>query len=119
MNLGNTTLEGKSGTTYDFKVYSLDTSFEAIGAVYCFVQLEDIPLREQRDQNDLVLPGNDFTHVEDIIYVGQTSDLSIGFEDHRVKQGANCIYIHEESSNSRRLSIERDLITKWKPSCNE
>ena len=94
---------------YSFNVYSWDTSFKPLGAVYCF---------SKRTVNPQGLGEHD------ILYVGITNDLSVRFNDHHKegcaeKNGANCICIYQEDSEEARKQIEKDLISKHKPKCNE
>jgi len=109
--LGAIIFTGASGTKYNFDVYSIDTKFDDVGAVYFFTK------RIKKDGQDK------YTHTKHI-YVGQTGDLSERFEDHHKmpcikKNGANCICIHVESNASKRTEIESDLIAAYKPVCND
>lgn len=106
--LADVTFIGASGTNYEFEVYPWGTNFNAVGAVY-FVT--------ERSRNS----DGGYNHSR--IYVGQTSDLSERFDDHHKagcfgKKGANCICVHTEDIESRRLRIEADLIAKYAPPCN-
>lgn len=106
--LGVLTLTGASGTKYQFNVYSYDTKFKEMGAVYY------ISKRTKK---------SDGTGSHTKIYIGQTEDLSERFDDHHKeecfkKHGANCKSIHAESSEQKRLAIESDLIDALTPPCN-
>ncbi len=97
------TASGSSGAQYSFEVYPWDTSFNAVGAVY-------LVLRKGNPSFDL-------------LYVGQTDDLSSRFDNHHKqpyfdRKGRTHIAVLVESSEARRLRIESDLIAKHQPSCN-
>lgn len=97
------TAKGASGTSYSFDVYPWGTTFKAVGAVY------------------LVLKKNQSNYA--ILYIGQTGDLSERFDDHHkascfTRHGRTHIGILVESSGTRRLAIEADLIANYKPVCN-
>jgi len=96
------TLRGRSGATYDFDVYPWGQQFNPVGGVY-------VVLREPADG---------------IIYVGQTGDLSARFDVHHKAacfqlHGRRYIGVRVENSEQRRLVIEDDLITAYRPPCNE
>jgi hypothetical protein len=98
------TLRGVSGRSYDFDVYPWGTSFKSVGAVYT------------------VLKRNvtNFT----ILYIGQTDDLSERFDNHHKRpcfdrNGKTHIGLHLESDESRRFSIETDLVRNYSPVCND
>lgn len=98
------TVEGISGTQYEFDVYLWGTQFKPVGAVY-------IVLKKKPTGN------------YDLLYVGQTGDLSERFDNHHKKpcfdrNGKTHIGVRVESSEKRRLSIEADLTAKYKPVCN-
>jgi hypothetical protein len=107
--LGTVTFTGNSGAKYGFNVYSLDTDFKEIGAVYFFTK------RVKKENGK-------FTHTKHI-YVGQTEDLSERFDNHHAmpcikRHGTNCICVHSESSESKRRQIEDDIIAAYTPTCN-
>lgn len=99
------TLKGKSGNTYNFDVYPWGTSFKPLGAVYVVLKK---------------LSNGNF----DLIYIGQTEDLSTRFDDHHKqscfdRNGKTHIGIHLESSEKRRLAIEADLLANYNTPCND
>lgn len=102
------TFKGKSGKEYAFDVWHMDQAFNDVGAVYAVTR---------RYKN-----GNTYSH--DIIYVGETGDLSTRFGDHHKadcfeEHSANCICTHREKDEDSRLAKEDDLIKKHKPVCND
>ena len=108
-SIGAIKLTGWSGMEYNFEVYSLDTSFESVGAVYAITK------RTAR------IDGSG-TH--DIVYIGQTGDLSERFDDHHQadcfkRHMANCVSIHLDDNETSRLAKEADLIGKFSPDCND
>jgi hypothetical protein len=105
----NLPLTGASGTTYDFSVHSKDVTFKALGAVYAIT-------KRYKKSDDK------FGH--DVIYIGQTKDLSTRFYDHHRevcfdRNNWNCICVHLDSNESSRLKKESDLIEKHDPPCNK
>ncbi len=106
---GTMTITGQSGTQYAFEVFSWDTNFNDVGAVY--VITKRIPKTEG---------GGSHTYV----YVGETGDLSERFDSHHkiecfAQHGANCICVHVESGEKSRLVKESDLIAALNPPCND
>jgi len=95
---------GASGGRYSFDVYSWGQAFRALGGVY-------LVLRRTANGN------------YDVLYVGQTGDLSERFDQHH-KQGCfdrnqrTHIGILLEGSEQRRLAIEQDLLGNYKTVCN-
>jgi predicted GIY-YIG superfamily endonuclease len=58
-----------------------------------------------------------------LLYVGQTGDLSERFEDHHKaacfdRNGKTHIATRGEGSEQKRLAIEADLIRNYQPTCN-
>ncbi|MGD0037567.1 MAG: GIY-YIG nuclease family protein [Bacteroidota bacterium] len=108
IKFGTVTFSGKSGTSYEFFAYSTDTEFNAVAGVY-------VVTRRTLDNSSHA------SHTR--IYVGQTEDLSVRFDNHHKadcfkKHKANCICIYREDSEGQRLAIEQDLIEKYNPPCN-
>ena len=98
-------LTGVSSKKYTFNVYSSDTSFKAIGAVY------------------LISKRNHINRNHDFIYIWETGDLSTRFDNHHRqscfdKNWYNCISVYTENNEDERLEIETDLIDKYDPPCN-
>ncbi|MGA2456726.1 MAG: hypothetical protein ABSF85_04100 [Terriglobales bacterium] len=107
--ISTATFSGLSGTKYSFNVYPMDQSFKAIGAVYAVTR---------RYKNS----KSGYSH--DIIYVGETGDLSTRFDDHHkadcfVSHNANCICTHVDKDEDSRLNKEDDLIKQQNPDCND
>jgi hypothetical protein len=103
-NTATLTLAGASGAKYNFEVFRLDTSFNPVAAVYAVTR---------RDSNG--------QHT--VVYIGQTRNLPERFDDHHKemcfrRHSANCICVHGEGSERRRLAIEADLIANYAPPCN-
>ena len=102
------TLSGKSGKNYSFDVYVLDSDFPHVAGVYA------VTLREQKDED---------TGTHDVKYYGQAEHIDDRFDTHDKadcfkRERANCVCVHQESSEARRLAIEADLLAKEKPPCN-
>ena len=97
---------GKSGREYPYSIYGIDTAFNAAPGNYVFAE-EASP--------GLFLP----------IYIGQTADLSEGFDWHHVmpcikRNRAKFIHIHLNASGEEaRCKEASDLIARWDPPCNQ
>lgn len=97
--------KGASGTNYTFYVYPWGTDLKPIGGVY-------MVLRKPSSNGNY-----------DILYVGQTSDLSERFDNHHKKpcfdrNRKTHISARAESSEQRRLVIESDLLRNYNTTCN-
>ncbi|MDQ7047399.1 MAG: GIY-YIG nuclease family protein [Sulfurovum sp.] len=106
--IGTLTLTGLSGNKYKFNVYSFDTTFKELGAIYYIS-------KRTTDSN------GKGTHSK--IYIGMTGDLSTRFNNHHKedcfnKKNANCKSILIEENKETRLEIEADLIESLNPPCN-
>jgi hypothetical protein len=109
------TIKGMSGTSYIFNVYGftkfsdLKDAFKCMPAIYAFTR---------RFPNSAI----SFTH--DMVYVGETGDLSSRFENHHkqdciVRSNANCICIHSfYGSLTERLAAEADILNAFDLPCN-
>lgn len=100
------TAKGASGVEYTFYVYPWGTEFKELGGVY-------LVLRKSN-------PNSNYN----VLYVGQTGNLSERFDNHHKKScfdrnGKTHIAIKLEASESRRLNIESDLIKNYNPPCND
>ncbi len=98
------TATGKSGKKYEFSVYPWGTTFKALGGVYLVLKKKQ-------------------TGGYDVLYVGQTGDLSERFDDHHKqgcfnRNGKTHIAVKVESVEKTRLAIERDLSDNYNPTCN-
>ncbi|MDA8082820.1 MAG: hypothetical protein M0024_04080 [Nitrospiraceae bacterium] len=96
--------KGVSGAQYDFDVYRWGTEFKAVGGIYLVLK------RQMNGKYDL-------------LYVGQTGDLSERFDGHHkascfTRSGKTHIAVKGEGSEQKRLSIEADLINNYRPGCN-
>lgn len=105
--IGTLKLTGALGIKYTFNVYPYGTKFKAIGAVYYI-------------SKRIIKNG---TGAHDKIYIGETEDLSERFDNHHKEpcfkmHNANCISIHQETNEEKRLIIEKDLIDARNPPCN-
>ena len=97
------TFAGESGQKYLFEIHDLDTEFIALPAVYVITR------------RYLSSPGK---HKHQVIYVGQTEDLSERFDDHHkadcfTSASATSICITIQTDARVRLAIERDLCGKY------
>ncbi len=96
---------GASGTPFKFGVYRWGTDFKDVGAVYLIL----------RNGN----PGK-----YDLLYVGQTGDLSERFDNHHKspcfdRNGKTHVGIKVVSAERQRLDIESDLLRKNRTTCND
>jgi hypothetical protein len=106
--IADATFKGKTGS-YNFEVYSIDTIFKAIGAVYIFT----------KRTTDSSGKG---THT--FIYIGQTDSLADRIPNHEKwpcikRNNSNCICIHRDDSEQSRLKKEADLIAGNDAPCNK
>lgn len=95
---------GASGSRYSFDVYPWGQAFRPIGGVY-------VVLRRQANGR------------YDVLYVGQTGDLSERFDQHHKqpcfdRNQRTHIGILLEGNEQRRLSMERDLLGNYRTVCN-
>ena len=97
-------IHGASGTQYPFTLFPKGTSFQRFGAVYVILRR----LQDGRYQ---------------LLYVGQTSDMSERFTAHHKQtcfqgHGQTHIGVFAEPSEARQRVIEHDLIAAHRPTCN-
>jgi hypothetical protein len=95
------TVTGKSGSVYEFDVYTLDTEFIEMGGVYIYCK---------RVMDDI---SDGYGYVR--IYCGKTKNLSTRFENHHkeveiMKYGANCICVKSVGTEEERTRIEKDIL---------
>lgn len=100
------TATGASGRNYDFGVYPWGQTFNPVGGVYLVLKKKFMPQPNY-----------------EILYVGQTGDLSERFDSHHKQQcfdrnAKTHIGVRGESAEQTRLAIERDLLGKYKTACN-
>ena len=106
--LSTISFKGESNKSYSFNVYTLDSNFNEIPAVYVVTNRS-----KSKDS---------YSHTT--IYIGHTDNLKERFENHHKqacfdKHDANALCIHQESSEKQRLAIESDLIEAKNPPCND
>lgn len=100
----NISLLGKSGKKYTFDIYTLDTKFNSVGGVYVFIHLHD--------------------SLYDLIYCGQTQDLSTRFDNHHKQDcidshNATHICVMRVDSEVKRTEIETDILANNYFPCND
>jgi hypothetical protein len=98
------TLHGASGTSYTFSLYQRGETLPSVCAVYVVLGASGTDTR--------------------VVYVGETEDCCQRHGNHHKEwcfkyHGATRIGVHYETSNIRRLAIERDLIANYHPPCND
>lgn len=103
------TFTGVSGNTYDFTAYSLNTSFNNVGAIYAFT-------KQYHD--------NQGTSRYRPLYIGKTSELGDRIDGHEKwncvnENGVNSICVYREDSATKRSEIETDLLANYSTPCNE
>lgn len=97
------TATGRSGAKYEFEVYPWGTDFKPVGGLYLVLKKQAVNY--------------------DILYIGQTGNLSERFDNHHQAQcfnrnGKTHIAVRGEGSEQKRLTIETDLRHKYRTSCN-
>jgi hypothetical protein len=105
------TFSGKSGEKYRFQVWSLDTRFKPLPAVFMVTR---------RAQND----GTYNRASHEIIYIGETANLADPFATESQfecfrKHGGNCICILQVEDEARRRHSEEDLSALHDTQCNQ
>lgn len=103
-SLGQLTLMGASGLSYEFDMRRIDDAFEPVAAVY--VVIDRAPDRHHK-----------------IIYVGAADCLPELFGTHPradcfIGHGANCVCIQEDRNEASRFNKQMDLIDTYRPPCN-
>jgi hypothetical protein len=106
--IADATFSEASGTKYSFGVYTLDTGFKNIGAVYIYTK---------RTVNE-----GKGTH--EFLYIGETEELANRLSGHEklpcvYRHGVNCICVHVEENENTRLKIETDLRHANDTPCND
>ena len=106
--IADATFKGKTGT-YNFGVYTTDTVFIDVGAVYIFSKR---------------VVGSDGRGTHTFLYIGQTSSLERRIPYHPKwpcawKGGVNCICVHQDDNANSRIAKEADLLIVNNPPCNE
>jgi hypothetical protein len=99
---------GRSGTSYDFRVYVWETKFKAVPAVYVVASRTIEPGQPPQYQP---------------LFVGETADLSAAFRGHARDECfqmyfGNVVGVLKESDDTRRTSILADLVDGLAPPCN-
>ena len=100
--------EGQSGVKYAYWICPLDSSWKQAPANYIFA-------RETSPGSNRWIP----------VYIGQTGNLADRFschekEDCAIRNGATHLHTHtSDGSEAVRCQEEADLISRWKPACNE
>lgn len=102
------TLKGKSGNEYTFNVHPNGKNIKNKAVVYY------VSKREESSKGG-------YTHTK--IYIGETQDIFERFKNHHKqkcfeKEGFNCISVYSETSDTKRLEIEKDLVDNYDPPCN-
>ena len=105
--IADATFKGKTGT-YNFGVYTTDTVFIDVGAVYIFSKR---------------VVDSDGRGRHTFLYIGRTHSLEDRFSYHEKwacaqENGVNCICIHQDDNANSRLKKERDLLTANPTPCN-
>lgn len=106
--IADATFKGETGE-YKFEVFSADTSFNSVGAVYIFTKRT---------------VGSDGTGTHTSLYIGETSSLADRIPNHEKwpcvkKHGGNCICVHRDEGEKSRLNKETDLRAAHATPCND
>ena len=93
---------------YSFTVYSTDTSFNDVSALYTFTKR--------------TVSNGKGTH--QFLYIGETGELGTRIENHEKwdcvnKSGCNCICIHLVDGLDNRRTIEKAFIQDHNTPCND
>lgn len=103
------TVPGASGASYRFTVHDLESALPTSGAVYFITR---------RTEHE----GRRHTHAR--IYAGHAADVAARVTDHRNfatfdSHKPNCVCVLPEKVEAERVRIESDLISKFRPPCND
>jgi hypothetical protein len=101
-------LTGRSGASYDFRVYVWGTKFKAIPGVYVVASRTIEPGQPPQYQP---------------LFVGETADLSAALRGHPRDECfqmylGNVIGVLKETDDARRTSVLSDLLGGLAPPCN-
>ena len=101
---GTITLSGKSGKTYQFLMYVLNTSFKAMGGLYLFTKAAD--------------------NTNYLLYLGHTQDLSSRFTNHHKEEcvdnhGGTHVSVCIIEDEKTRIAAEKDILANYNFTCNE
>jgi hypothetical protein len=107
---GEITLKDGDGNRYVFSIFPREAEFNSLGSVYVL--------------SKRTRPAGAGSVTHDLIYIGQTADLSkCPLNHHKTacfdKHEANCLWVHLEPNEAKRLIIEAGLILHHKPPCND
>ena len=105
--IADATFHGKTGT-YSFGVYTPDTVFIDVGAVYIFSKR---------------VVGTDGRGTHTFLYIGETHSLADRIPYHEKwpcvqRNGGNCICVHQDDNASSRKAKEKDLLDAHYTPCN-
>jgi hypothetical protein len=107
--IGDAGFKGVSGATYRFDVYTLDTKFNNIGALYIYsTRTVD---SEGRGKHK-------------VLYIGEARELKDRIAYHEMwpcfeRYSVNCICIHPDKDEDSRLRKQADLLRAIETPCNE
>ena len=106
--IADATFRGKNGS-YGFDVYSIDTEFNDVGAVYIFTKR-------------VVDSNGKGSHT--FLYIGQTDSLRDRIPNHEKwdcvnRNGVNCICIHRDDDEDSRIAKQTDLRARNSTPCND
>lgn len=101
-------LRGLSGITYTAQIFPWGTQFNPLGGVYVLSR---------------ATPKAGGGNSHQVLYVGQTGDLSERFDSHHKvesfrRYGATSLCVFGLGCEQDRLAAERDLIAAYNPPCN-
>ncbi|MGB3313250.1 MAG: hypothetical protein WBB85_02465 [Albidovulum sp.] len=106
--VGTVAFTGQSGTEYGFDVYSVDTQFNDVSAVYAM----------STRKND------SGTYKHSVNYIGESGELGTRLAEHEkwpcaTTHGTNAICVHRINGDTARLKVEADLRARYNPPCNK
>jgi len=98
-------LEGASGATWEFNVYSKNGAWNHVPCVYAVLK---IPTSGKPT----------------VLYVGETKDIADRFANHENepcfrRNGWTHVCARKEPNADRRLQMEADLVKNYNPVCND
>ncbi len=106
--ISDATFVGTSGEQYKFEVFTTESKFENVGALYVFTK------RTEQDGKGM----------QKFLFIGQTRRLEEAMLKHEKWKclelnGVNCVCVHLDEDEESRLKKEADLLQANTTPCNQ
>lgn len=102
------TLTGRSGKSYEFRIYVWDTKFKSVAGIYVVA-------------SRAMEPGRAATY--EPVFIGHSADLSKAFKHHPRNDCfqlyyANVVGVLKEANDAARATVVEDLVAALTPPCH-